>query len=119
MMHRLLVLCVPTIVTIGMNGCSNSATSPETAQTEQAEHSHGEADTGSMEGMKAGLAKLSAEDAASAKKQHLCPVSGEMLGTMGTPKKVDVEGHEVWICCDNCKEALLADPEGFLAKLHK
>jgi len=67
--------------------------------------------------MKAELAKLSPEDAASAEKQHMCPVTGEMLGTMGAPEKVDVNGRQVWVCCDGCKEDLLASPDEYLAKL--
>jgi YHS domain-containing protein len=70
-----------------------------------------------MEKMKAELAKLSPEDAASAEKQHMCPVSGEMLGVMGAPKKVEVNGQQVWICCEHCEEKLLANPDEYLAKL--
>jgi hypothetical protein len=42
-----------------------------------------------------------------------------MLGTMGPPKKVDVSGRQVWICCDGCQDKLLADPDKYLAKLPK
>lgn len=95
-----------------------NATSADGQQTDgHGEHSQqGGTD---MEKMKAELAKLSPEDAASAEKQHVCPVSGEMLGTMGAPKKVDVNGQQVWICCDACREKLLADPETYLGKLKK
>lgn len=83
------------------------------------EHAHdqdgGQTD---MEKMKAQLAKLSPEDAASAERQHICPVSGEMLGTMGAPEKVDVDGQPVWICCDGCKDRLLESPEEYLATLN-
>ncbi len=50
-------------------------------------------------------------------KQHFCPVTGEMLGVMGPPEKVDVNGESVWICCYGCKDKLLADPEKYLAKI--
>jgi Cu(I)/Ag(I) efflux system membrane fusion protein len=70
-----------------------------------------------MEKMKVELVKLSPEDAASAEKQHFCPVSGDMLGTMGAPIKVDVNGRQVWICCEGCRESLLENPEEYLAKL--
>lgn len=76
--------------------------------------SHGESD---MDKMKAELAKLSPEDAASAEKQHVCPVTDEMLGSMGAPIKVDVNGQSVWICCGGCKEKLLGSPDKYLAKL--
>ena len=63
------------------------------------------------------LAVFSEEDRQSAMKQHFCPVSGEMLGTMGAPEKVDVNGKGVWICCEGCKDRLLDEPEKYLAKL--
>lgn len=72
-----------------------------------------------MEKMKAELAKLSPEDAASAEKQHVCLVTDKMLGTMGAPKKVDVDGKIVWICCEGCREELLGNKETYLAKLKK
>ena len=82
---------------------------------------HGHAGDGQsdMEKMKAELAKLSPEDAASAEKQHVCPVSGKMLGTMGAPQKIDVKGQDVWICCAGCKDPLLEKPDEYLAKLKK
>lgn len=69
--------------------------------------------------MKAELAKLSPEDAASAETQHVCPVTGKMLGTMGAPEKVDVDGKAVWICCAGCREELLSNKDTYLAKLKK
>lgn len=72
-----------------------------------------------MEKMMEALASFSEEDKASAMKQHFCPVSGEMLGVMGEPEKIDVNGQSVWICCDGCKDKLLADPDKYLAKLNK
>lgn len=65
------------------------------------------------------LAKLSPEDRALAEKQKVCPVSGEPLGAMGTPKKVEVKGQAVFICCEGCEEKLKANPDEYLAKLSK
>jgi Cu(I)/Ag(I) efflux system membrane fusion protein len=84
-------------------------------------HDHGSSDdTGKtdMEKMKESLADFSEEDRESAMKQHFCPVSGEMLGTMGQPQKVEVQGQMVWICCEGCKDQLLAEPDKYLAKLN-
>ena len=39
------------------------------------------------------------------------------LGSMGTPPKVDVNGQSVFLCCEGCREALLEEPEKYLAKL--
>jgi YHS domain-containing protein len=36
---------------------------------------------------------------------------------MGTPLKVSVSGKDVWICCEGCREKLLANPDQYLAKL--
>ena len=89
-------------------------------------HDHGEhadddhaalGDDSPMAKMMPGLKELSPEDYKSAMAQHMCPVSGEMLGAMGAPEKVDVNGKSVWICCDGCKDKLLADPDKYLAKL--
>ena len=71
-----------------------------------------------MEKMREELAKLSPEDAVSAEKQHFCPVSGEMLGVMGPPRKAEVNGRVVWLCCESCEEKLLAEPAKYLAKLN-
>lgn len=72
-----------------------------------------------MDKMMDALADLPEEDRKSAMKQHVCPVSGEMLGVMGEPEKIDLNGQTVWICCDGCKDKLLADPDKYLAKLYK
>ena len=63
------------------------------------------------------LAKLSPEDRELAHRQRICPVADYALGSMGTPKKVDVNGTPVFICCDGCRESLLSEPEMYLAKL--
>ena len=71
------------------------------------------------EKMTEALAEFSPADRDSAMKQHFCPVSGDMLGTIGPPEKVDVSGTPDWICCDGCREKLLANSEKYVAKLAK
>lgn len=123
------------VASLGLYGCGRTTkTEPETSNTpsatdgdhmEHGEHDHGDHahhdDNGqsAMEKMTAELAGLSAEDRAAAEKQHFCPVSGEMLGTMGAPQKIDVNGQQIWICCDGCKDQLLEKPDEYLAKLQK
>jgi YHS domain-containing protein len=63
------------------------------------------------------LADLSEADRAAVLAQKVCPVSGQELGAMGTPIKVTVEGRDVFLCCEGCKDDLLADPGKYLAKL--
>lgn len=126
-MKQLLFLTIPlALAAIMIAGCSGTSTGPTQSGNSSASsetHDHGEHDHGAagsdMEKMKAELAKLSPEDAASAEKQHFCPVSGEMLGSMGAPIKVDVRGESVWICCDGCKQKVLDNPDEYLAKVHK
>jgi Cu(I)/Ag(I) efflux system membrane fusion protein len=121
-----MLLCTGFTLVIGFLtiGCSSSSTeitdskSPD-VESAHSDHDHGEGGADAMAKMKAELAKLSPEDAASAEKQHICPVSGEMLGTMGLPVKVDVNGNQIWICCEHCKESIQKDPEKYLAKLEK
>jgi len=109
---------------LSVSGCSS--TKSDTSESATDEHDHGDHDEGDeghaaktdMEKMEEALADFSEEDRKSAMKQHVCPVTGEMLGTMGKPEKVDVNGQLVWVCCDGCKDELLADPEKYLAKLN-
>jgi YHS domain-containing protein len=65
------------------------------------------------------MAELSIEDSALAVKQKVCPVSGEALGKMGAPLKMEVKGQTVFLCCAGCKDKLLASPDEYLAKIKK
>ncbi|HKB02705.1 MAG TPA: efflux RND transporter periplasmic adaptor subunit [Gemmataceae bacterium] len=50
------------------------------------------------------LSELPAGDRAMAESQRLCPVTGQTLGAMGKPEKVDVDGFAVFTCCDACND---------------
>jgi len=63
----------------------------------------------------AAFAQLSPEDRALAKRQAICPVTKRPLGSMGTPRKVDVDGRTVFICCEGCRGSLLASKAKYLA----
>ncbi len=107
---------------VAVVGCNQSSDSGATASTNSAtpseEHAgHSDHDHGSMADMDKGLAELTEADRAAAMKQHVCPVTGEMLGTMGKPIKVSVKDHDVWICCDGCTKQLQDAPDKYLAKL--
>ena len=116
-------LVVAAIMIAGCSGTSPAPTQSDSSSASSNAHDHADHDHGAagpdMEKMKAELAKLSPEDAASAETQHFCPVSGEMLGSMGAPIKVDVQGESVWICCDGCKQKVLDNPDEYLAKIRK
>lgn len=107
---------------LGLSGCNSNA--PEQSTQPMAKPAvespegkvHGPAD---IEAANVELAKLPPEERASAEKQQVCPVTGELLGSMGPPKKVDINGQQVWICCDGCREKLQANPDKYLPKLIK
>jgi hypothetical protein len=68
---------------------------------------------------KANLAKLGTEDRKLAEAQKVCPVTGEPLGEMGTPVKIEVGGQPVFLCCDMCEKKARADPGKTLAKVRE
>jgi Cu(I)/Ag(I) efflux system membrane fusion protein len=65
----------------------------------------------------ASLSKLSDEDQGLAERQRVCPVTMFALGSMGTPPKVELDGQTVFLCCEGCREAVLEEPEKYLAIL--
>lgn len=68
--------------------------------------------------IKAALGKLSAEDRGLAEAQRFCAVEGEnLLGSMGRPVKLMIEGQPVFLCCEGCQDAAKADPKKTLAKV--
>ncbi|KAA5539691.1 hypothetical protein FYK55_23085 [Roseiconus nitratireducens] len=107
-------------------GCNQSPDSdiPPQSETQNSTAASGDVETSveseptaAADSMPAGLKELDADDRTAAMQQKVCPVSGQSLGSMGAPKKIDVDGQSVWICCDSCEEKLLADPQKYLAKL--
>ncbi len=136
---RTFFLCsLVLVVALILSGCGGSPTRPNEAQptgtagqpqekpvaapasapTEHGSHAeHAGHSDAHHDAMAKGLAKLSEDDRALAEKQHVCPVSGDMLGVMGTPVKVSVQGQTVFLCCSECEADLKKDPEKYLAKL--
>jgi YHS domain-containing protein len=66
-----------------------------------------------------GLAELSDADAALAAKQRTCPVSGDVLGAMGKPYKVTVQGKTIFLCCPGCEREIRKNPDKYLAAMEK
>jgi len=64
------------------------------------------------------LAKLPDSDRRDVEAQRFCVVlKDSRLGSMGPPEKLVIEGQTVYICCEGCKEAAIADPAKTLKKL--
>jgi Cu(I)/Ag(I) efflux system membrane fusion protein len=59
------------------------------------------------------------DDATLIAKQKICPVTGEPLGSMGAPVRVNVAGKPVFVCCKGCEKPLLKNPAQHLSKLPK
>lgn len=91
------------------------------AAHEHAAHEHGPAGhehgTATPSEYAEALSKLAPDDRQTAAQQKTCPVSGQALGAMGTPVKVNVAGRAVFLCCPGCEQELLSDPQKYLAKL--
>lgn len=84
----------------------------ETAET-VAEPAEGELTAEQIETIR----QLPEADAELALVQKTCPVTGEPLGSMGVPIKMDVKGRDVFICCAGCKGTVEEDPDAILAKV--
>jgi Cu(I)/Ag(I) efflux system membrane fusion protein len=56
-------------------------------------------------------------DEAIAALQKVCPVTGDKLGSMGTPVRAVVDLRVVMLCCASCKEKLADRPAYYLARM--
>jgi len=56
-------------------------------------------------------ASLTVED------QKLCLVTNAKLGSMGEPVPIEVQGQNLWMCCEGCESKLKGEPEKYLARL--
>lgn len=131
-MQRLFLAIGATLsmsIAVSTVGCGKSNTAGTTQSAKQSETIHNGAasstsDSTTEQGgenaeITKAMAELSLEDRTSAVKQKVCPVSGEALGKMGAPLKMEVKGQTVFLCCAGCKDKLLASPDEYLAKIKK
>ena len=61
--------------------------------------------------IRASLEKLSPADQKAAEAQWLCPVQGDVLGSMGVPVKVTLNGTPVFLCCKACVAEAQKNPD--------
>lgn len=117
--RNLTLLSVLLAITIGIAGCGKPAAvpAPETQDTPNAAPADSDDASAKDPKIAEALSKLSPADREAAKKQKTCPVSGEPLGSMGTPVKVTVKGKDVFLCCKGCEGAIKEDPDEYLKKL--
>ena len=67
----------------------------------------------------AGLLEPDKSDQELIEKQKTCPVTDAVLGSMGTPVKVQVKGRTVFLCCSGCKKTFLKNVDKYLEKIDK
>ena len=65
------------------------------------------------------LAKLSEADRKLATAQQVCPITGNPLGSMGPPYKLELKGKTFFLCCDGCLEEAKQDPDKTLKKVEE
>jgi len=105
-------------VAAAIAGCSNSRSAPsiENASDAQAAKTGNEQDAE----IASAMAELTEEDRVAASAQKFCAVEQEnLLGSMGAPFKLVIEGKPVFLCCEGCKDAALKDPQATLAVVAK
>ena len=102
------------IACVGCGGTSDTAADP----THEG-HDHGEAGGDAID-----LSHLSPEDQKAALAQRICPVGtlvseeDVLLGSGGMKAvKVNVEGRDVFLCCDGCESSLRDEPAKYFAVL--
>ncbi|MBX9790586.1 MAG: efflux RND transporter periplasmic adaptor subunit [Pirellulales bacterium] len=70
--------------------------------------------------VKAELAKLPESDRLLAEAQRYCPVlTNNLLGSMGVPVKLTIDGEPVFLCCAGCKAQALKNSKATLAQLKR
>ena len=66
----------------------------------------------------ANLGKLTAADRHLAEAQVYCPImKGSPLGSMGVPIKLTIQNQTIFVCCEGCEKAALANPERTLEEV--
>lgn len=99
----------------GSDSASQAESSASTSTTRAASKKEGSFSAAQLEQIK----KLSPEDQKLALKQKSCPVTGEPLGSMGTPIKVIVAGQPVFLCCAGCEMEAQQNADETLKKVAK
>ena len=112
------LLCLVAVLVAGavaISGCTGQNNFLPTAESQASANWQ----EGLDEEVVAALSQLSSQDRTVALAQNVYPVTGEPLGSMGTPPKVTLEGQDVFLCCASCEEELKSDPAKYLAKLNE
>jgi hypothetical protein len=90
----------------GVRPASTQATQPPSAGDRNSNAPRAKAPADSRNGLTPdalkNIAQLPAADRQGALDQRVCPVRGIILGSMGVPYKVTLNGEPVYLCCQGC-----------------
>ncbi len=106
-------------------GCQSQSSPPPTeasahVEANGADHDEHEPGDDGESDVALAMAKLSPEDRREVEAQKFCAVMNtSLLGSMGTPLKLDVKGQSVFVCCAGCKSKALKNPDETLATVAK
>lgn len=113
-----LMLC-GVVIALGA-GCSEGTNAPSTTGSmERPKADYAKLEEEHRKEIEKAMAQLSPEDRVKAEAQKVCLVAEGELGGMGKPYKMTVQGRDIFLCCEHCKEKVENDPEKYLAKLNK
>ncbi len=102
---------------VGSEGVKENGSNPSTSSTSP---STSTASSQLESEITEALAGLSSEDRPQADAQKYCAVmTDNLLGSMGTPVKVEVNGQSVFLCCDGCKGKATRNADVTLANVAK
>ena len=116
--------CFAALATFAV-GCQSQSSTPPTeasahVEAEGADHAGHEQGVDGESDVTLAMAKLSPEDRTEAEAQKFCAVMNtSLLGSMGAPLKLDVQGQPVFVCCAGCKSKALKNPDETLETVAK
>ena len=96
----------------------SEAKKAEVAKAEKEEQDVAKAEKKEHAEVKANLALLSEHDRVLAEAQKYCVINRKsLLGSMGKPEKIELEGQPVFLCCASCEKEAKADPKKTLERV--
>jgi hypothetical protein len=117
MMKKILFGCVVCGAAIFI-GCAKSPEAKDAKAPEVKKPEVAKAETEPSAEVKANLALLSDADRALAEAQKYCAINRKsLLGSMGKPDKIELEGQPVFLCCSSCEKEAKADPKKTLERV--
>ena len=120
----------PRKTTLDNTATDELSTEEPTSDTGADKRSHGGYDTDALDKrIEESLSQLSAEDRKLAEAQKHCPVgvefdddgkpTGGLLGSIGKPVRMEIEGQTVFIACPSCVEPFKEDTANYMEVLAK